>query len=472
MSETGYFKAACVHCENALEIPLEGAGMTLQCPHCGESGVFEPSRDEEAEEAAGPPIVEVLAGFQGAIRPPPFRPWHFCGLLLTAMMMVMLPVIYAGIIGGVAWGVYYYATRFTFLLTLVSPGFAWFVVVLLGYVTPLASGVTVVLFMFKPLFARRAPRARALAINPGAEPALYAFIARICETVHAPLPARIDIDCQLNAAAGFTEGAGGLIGGKLVLIIGLPLMAGLTVAQFAGVVAHEFGHFSQGSGMRLGYFIRRINDWFVRVVYVRDAWDLGLERMLCEENNGYVTVSLLCVQAAVGFTRLVLKGLMYLGFAVSCFLQRQREFDADHYQIELTGSENFESMSRRAHVLGVVLGHAYSEMQKNWKAKGTLPANFPRYLLEWDSALNPESRTQIEDTMGLDATRMFDTHPSNGDRIRHARQANAPGIFACDLPATILWNNFDVPARQVTALHYQDDLGLRVNLAKTATMMG
>lgn len=100
--------------------------------------------------------------------------------------------------------------------------------------------------MFKPLFARPAPAAQPLAVNPGAEPTLYAFIAKVCETVHAPMPDRIDIDCQINAAAGFKSG-GGWLNGALVLKIGLPLMAGLTVRQFAGVVAHEFGHFSQES---------------------------------------------------------------------------------------------------------------------------------------------------------------------------------------------------------------------------------
>ena len=61
----------------------------------------------------------------------------------------------------------------------------------------------------------------------------------------------------------------------MVLLIGLPLAAGLSLRQFAGVLAHEFGHFSQGFGMRLTYVIRSINIWFMRVVYERTNGTIG-----------------------------------------------------------------------------------------------------------------------------------------------------------------------------------------------------
>lgn len=46
----------------------------------------------------------------------------------------------------------------------------------------------------------------------------------------------------------------------------------LDLQQFAGVLAHEFGHFAQSSGMRLSYLIRSINHWFARVVFEEDQW--------------------------------------------------------------------------------------------------------------------------------------------------------------------------------------------------------
>ena len=111
--------------------------------------------------------------------------------------------------------------------------------------------------MFKPLLAARPKRAQPLALNPSDNPLLYAFIAKICDAVGAPTPQRIDMDCQLNASASFRRGFRSMKGSDLVLTIGLPLVANFSAREFAGVVAHEFGHFTQGAGMRLSYIIRR-----------------------------------------------------------------------------------------------------------------------------------------------------------------------------------------------------------------------
>ena len=35
MSETTYIKCACAHCGGHIEFPLEAAGQSVACPHCG-----------------------------------------------------------------------------------------------------------------------------------------------------------------------------------------------------------------------------------------------------------------------------------------------------------------------------------------------------------------------------------------------------------------------------------------------------
>jgi Zn-dependent protease with chaperone function len=44
----------------------------------------------------------------------------------------------------------------------------------------------------------------------------------------------------------------------------------LKAQELSEVLAHEFGHFSQGFGMRATYLIRSVNFWFTKVVYHRD----------------------------------------------------------------------------------------------------------------------------------------------------------------------------------------------------------
>jgi hypothetical protein len=116
--------------------------------------------------------------------------------------------------------------------------------------------------------------------------------------------------------------------------------------------------------------------------------------------------------------------------------------------------------------LGEALGRAYKQMRATWKFNKGLPDHFPDFLALHEASLAPVLREKIQDTMGLAKTGVFDTHPSDGDRIRRARRAEEPGVFHLELPASLLFSNFEVAARQVTQLHYADDLGIRFD-AKT-----
>jgi len=89
--------------------------------------------------------------------------------------------------------------------------------------------------MLKPLFARRQRGAKQRILDPEVEPVLYAFVDGICDTVGAPRPARIAVDSQVNASAHLEGGLWGVVGGELVLTIGLPIAAGLTLKQDDGV---------------------------------------------------------------------------------------------------------------------------------------------------------------------------------------------------------------------------------------------
>src|SRR3989454_7397354 len=141
---------------------------------------------------------------------------------------------------------------------------------------------------------------------------------------------------------------------------------------------------------------------------------------------------------------------------------------ADSYEIKLAGSEVFEATTRKMHVLAHSLQLAYKNMRVSWNQNRTLPENFAAYLLRTHSAVPATQRQRLDDTLGLGATGVFDTHPSQGDRIRRARQAAEPGIFHLDGPASALFAKFEIPARQVTLLHYSDDLGIPTTAAKLA----
>ena len=467
MSAEVFAKCSCSECGNHIQFPIEAAGITIACPHCQQQTQLTLNAPSEVEPSASAPdtvsAVEILGAFAGPVRRTRTSLVYQLGLILVTLTMIVLPIIYLALVAAAAWGVYLYATHFTFLLHSMSGGGRVYLVKLVAYIGPLFIGAVLVFFMVKPLFARRGTRSQPLALNPGAEPTLYAFIARICETVRAPMPKRIDLDCQLNAAAGFRRGLWSLFGHDLVLTIGVPLVAGLNLREFAGVVAHEFGHFTQGFGMRLSYIIRSINGWFFRVVYERDSWDMALEEWGTDTEDWRVMLVVNFARLGVWFSRLLLKLLMFTGHAISCFLLRQMEYDADSYEIKLAGSEAFESTAKRMAVLNAAMEKAYKEMGFVWKQSHKLPDNFPAYLCKHEASIPAAAKAQVQDTLGLSRTGFFDTHPSDGDRIRRARRAAEPGVFGLELPATVLFSNFEVISKQITHIHYIDDLEIPVD---------
>lgn len=388
-------------------------------------------------------------------------PLYQLGLTLVTLTMVILPCLYVALTALACFSVYYFATHYFFEIWSWHVGHSkyGFLIKVLCSVTPLLVGSVIAIFMVKPLFARRATRMQPLALDPAVEPRVYASVQEVCKAVGAPAPKRIELNCDLNASASFDQGLRGFFGNGLILTLGMPLAAGLTQRELSGVIAHEFGHFRQGAGMRLSYLIRRVNGWFARVVYERDAWDETIESW-GETEEGWISFMVGCARFGVWLSRRVLWVLMIIGHTISSFLLRQMEYDADRAEIRLAGSAAFESTTFKLAALGSVLSQIHRDMGKVWRKQFQLPDNLPVLLEYRASQLSAEQRAKLENQVGLSKTGLLDTHPSAADRVRRARQLAAPGFEISDAPARELFENFDTVSRLVTLAHYEDDLNV------------
>jgi hypothetical protein len=329
----------------------------------------------------------------------------------------------------------------------VRAGRAWLLAAVV-YFGPLVAGAILLMFMVKPFFAPPARQSRTRSLTRKSDPLLFAFVDRLCAVVRAPRPKRIDVDCEVNASAGFRRGLWSMFGSDLVLTIGLPLAGGLTLRQFAGVLAHEFGHFTQGTGMRVTYLIRRVNWWLTRVVYERDGWDEWLVES-CQDADWRFVLVLQLARLLVWLTHKVLWVLMMLGHAVGGFMLRQMEFDADRHEARLAGSDAFESTVRRMTLLNAAHQGAQADLWR-FSHEGRLPDNLPRLILANVDQIPPDVRARLGQTIDKSRTRLFDTHPCDKDRIARARRENAAGVFHLDLPARVLFSDFFGLGRNVT----------------------
>jgi len=384
-------------------------------------------------------------------------PIYQASLALVTVAMLLLPCIYVALTAAAAYGMYFYAIHG--LPTVLRWHLGHSALVFVCAFTPLLVGGTITLFLIKPLFAPRARRMQPIAIPPDLEPRVHQLAQEICRLLGAPAPVRIEANCAVNASASFDRGLGGFFGNRLVLTLGMPLVAGLTQRELAGVIAHEFGHFRQGAGMRLSYLVRRVNGWFSRVIYERDALDEALESAMTADSV-WVAVMVGCARVGVWFSRGVLWVLMIAGHAICALLLRQMEYDADEAEVRVAGSAAFESTALRLATLSAVMTEIEREMVRSWRKSLQLPDNLPVLLEQGHTRLGAQRRAKIEGAAGMEKTRILDTHPGTADRVRRARQLSDSGLDISDAPARELLENFDGLSRLVTLAHYEDDLNV------------
>jgi predicted Zn finger-like uncharacterized protein len=403
---------------------------------------------------------QIMASFGNAIERVNPTPLYRLWVVIVACVMVLLPLVYIALIGLVAAGLAYHAVHnisvFQSLGGRGGRGSAKAAFAL--YFGPLVIGGVVFVFMLKPFFAKIGRGEKQRVLDPEVEPLLYAFVDGICAAVGAPRPTRIEVDSNVNASARREGPLMGVFGRELVLTIGLPLAAGLTLKQMAGVIAHEFGHFSQGAGMRLYALIMTVNVWFARVVYERDSWDHNLEQA-SKTGNGYIVILAMLTRLAVWLTRRILWVLMTAGHLVSAFLSRQMEFDADRYEARMVGGRVFAETSWRLRVMSLAQNGAMSDLATSWQSR-RLPDNFPKLVLANVPQIPKELMAAYRQSIESSKTGWLETHPCDNERIaRAAIEEPGGGIFHVDGQATDVFSNFDAMAKVVSYEFYRSMLG-------------
>ncbi len=213
----------------------------------------------QQEPPASPPLTAderaLLAALAGEVPQTYKSSFYLLGLILVALAMIALSLIYLTLVGGLGWLLYWHATENFDLLT--PPVGSSFLrrrrqlgYVLL-YILPLLLGLVLLFFMLKPLLAPRRREFDGLPVRREEQPLLFAYVDKLSDILHTPRPRQIMLDCNVNASASFRRGIFSVLGNDLTLRLGLPLVSGMSLRDFSGVLAHELGHFSQGLGMRI-----------------------------------------------------------------------------------------------------------------------------------------------------------------------------------------------------------------------------
>ncbi|SFM94999.1 M48 family metallopeptidase [Marinobacter pelagius] len=420
-----------------LEAALRASGLDVSVPELK-------STPESGDEQA-----EIEPALPDAIPRMPVSLAYRVGLIAVMALSLMAPLFYLGLIvavtGGLIWS-----------LTLIPAQLAETGSIAGALLTgsfSLMCGVFL-LFLARPLFIRY-PSPPTMQLDRQKHRRFFNLVDGLCQRMDLPPVQDIRVDNRVAASLGPSEGLRSLRRGELTLTVGLPLFAALDSRQMIGVVGHELGHFAHPTAMSANYLVNSVNRWLVSRAKVGDSWDVRLERW---HGSAPVLVGqavLRPAQALMTLTRTLFRGMLLFNLRVSHQLSRKMEYEADRYECWLMGSKAFEITAEKLHML------AFAEQcvqAANTRARenGKLIRDLPRAIAESVDHLTVEQRQAVQDAMGEQQTSLWDAHPADVDRIRHALELEFPGAVRTDEPAARLLPDFDHLCESITWQTYAD----------------
>lgn len=408
------------------------------------------------------PAERILNSIPKQIPPIPLTGTYRFAMLVTAALMIVLPLLYLGVVGGVAGGIWYYFDTMNF--TPSGSGRAS-LGSLIFYLFPPALGVVLVIALLKPIFAAPIPRVRPLRLDRRRERLLYAYVERLCQALNAPKPTAIELNIDANASASFEDKEKG---GGLILTLGAPLVAGLSLPQLAGVMAHEIGHFNQRTALRSIRVVRRVSHFFARLAHERDHFDAWLEHHSNDEETPFIArLFLYLARGLIWLTRRLFIGLVWLSQALSCFQLRQMEYDADRYEARLVGADVFTDTVEELQLLNIAQHQAMGNLEELW-SDGRLPDSLPHLVVRNRRAFESDLIGAVKEAILTSKVGFFSTHPADKDRLANIQKEKIQPAFRNPenpahpgepIPATALFSNFSQVAGLATRAHYCTVMG-------------
>ncbi|WP_188413045.1 M48 family metallopeptidase [Mucilaginibacter galii] len=280
-----------------------------------------------------------------------------------------------GMLGSIALFFVTYLVLFLVTVALACAFFflAYFLVVVLHFntltlglaVALIASGVLLIYFLIKFLFAKSIPadNSDTIEITAANQPELFTFIRKVTQEVGVPFPKHVYLTHEVNAGVFFDSSFWSMfLPIPKNLKIGLGLVNSLNQSEFKAVLAHEFGHFSQRS-MKFGSYVYNLNKVIHNLLYDNAGYEATL---------GYWSNAASIFRFTAFINIHVIKGIQYILRQVYVLinkshmsLSREMEFQADAIAAYVTGSNQSINSLRRIEVGQI----CYDDLLNYWNEK-------------------------------------------------------------------------------------------------------
>ena len=291
---------------------------------------------------------------------------------------------------------YGYLLFVVLVLLVLSALSIWSLIYLKGLGVKLVLVVGALLYaVLRSLWVKQDPPGGERVTAAGA-PKLFKMLEELRQRLHTPAIHTVLITPEFNAGVSQVPRLGLFGWHRNFLVLGLPLMKGLTVEQFKSVLAHELGHLSRGHARAANWIYRmrviwaRLESTFER----RPHWGSGVIRRFFKWYIPYFN-------------------------AVSFPFARANEYEADAASVQLTSARDAAQALTGVHIIG----HYF--MQRYWPAIHAAAKDSPQpafapysgFVAQAVGELPKGDLDKWQDAALNQITSHVDTHPALGDRL-------------------------------------------------------
>lgn len=353
--------------------------------------------------------------------------------LLTALGIMIPAMLYLTAIGALGYTAWRYAGRGTRLFEVSDQGERLWNIADLAFVIPVAVCLLFLLTLLEPLLVHRPPPPAPRLLERGRNSVFFSFLERLARTVGAAVPKLIEVTTDADLGLHRQPRRRG---GRLVLTLGLPLIAGLTLEQFAGLLTGEFTAFLRRPESFAVRFVRWVDDRFGQLL--ADCTDLQEKRKAgvgqLVGRVGLTPLVDLLLFLVFGLTRALISLLVWITSRLRGFLEQELAKDASTNQEQLVGTSVAAATTLWASALRqaqrqVVLGFDESR---------------------FDASPPPDHLPAQVVLLALDEWAARGTSATSDPKGEEGTQPK----FRSTLPATVLFQDFNQQARRLTAEFY------------------
>ncbi len=400
-----------------------------------------------------------------AVRIAPWRgPLSFLLLVVTALFCLVLQLAYvllmAGIFGWLCWQVHAVVGRIV-----VNGAFQWHLVPELAKFAFLGGTW---MLMLRPLRPRAKQSRVSLQVTAATQPQLFELINMLCWHLRARPPAQVWLDTSTSFHSSMHGGLAGILTGKPVLHLGLPVISVVSGRELAGLLAHELSHHAGGLSTMFIHVIREMNAWFFRAAMEREEREARMSqgpRGKSATANGLLSRLLHAWTwtAKIPFMVLALASRL-ISLAALWIIRRQ----AKRCSANVIGTEETRRMWRKLDLLDGAWRAAMQEIRRG-VVQHRLPENLS-LLIARDVAKTAQDRNsqraeaavasgaaqaQLGKMAAASAAEARTKPPTKGEALA--------AHLSPMQPAASMLRGFVDLSRQVTSFYYQHELRLNLH---------